>query len=132
MKRTFSTFEVSSFALLYRTYDRCHMEYCVQAWQPYYKKDIELLEKIQRSATRLVPELRHLPCDIRLKRLKITTLEDKRQRGGLIEAYKIISGKENDKCDRCFKMSECNGGNITRGNYKKMYKPRLNKGILQR
>ena len=29
-------------------------------------------------------------------------------------------------------MAECNGGNITRGNSKKPYKPRLNKGILQR
>ena len=38
-KRTFLTFEISSFALLYKTYVRCHMEYCVQAWNPYYRKD---------------------------------------------------------------------------------------------
>ena len=31
-----------------------------------------------------------------------------------------------------FKMAECNSGNITRGNSKKLYKPRLNKGMLQR
>ena len=29
IKRNFSTFEISSFALLYKTYVRCHMEYCV-------------------------------------------------------------------------------------------------------
>ena len=33
IKRTFSIFEISSFALLYV---RCHMEYCVQAWNPCY------------------------------------------------------------------------------------------------
>ena len=51
INRTFSTFEVSSFAVLYKTYVRCHMEYCVQAWNPYYRKDIDILEKIQKRAT---------------------------------------------------------------------------------
>ena len=51
IKRTFSTFEISSFVPLYKTYVRCHMEYCVQAWNPYYRKDIDILEKIQRRAT---------------------------------------------------------------------------------
>ena len=36
IKRIFSTFEISSFALLYKTYVRCHMKYCVQAWNPYH------------------------------------------------------------------------------------------------
>ena len=133
IKRTFSTFEISSFALLYKTYVRCHMEYCVQAWNPYYRKDIDILEKIQRRATRMVPELRHLSYSDRLHRLKLTSLEDRRQRGDLIEAYKIISGKENVRCDKFFKMADSNvSNNITRGNSKKLYKPRLNKGILQR
>ena len=133
VKRTFSTFEISSFALLYKTYVRCHMEYCVQAWNPYYRKDIDILEKIQRRATRMVPVLRHLSYSDRLQRLKLTSLEDRRQRGDLIEAYKIISGKENVRCDKFFKMADSNvSNNITRGNSKKLYKPRLNKGILQR
>ena len=127
IKRTFSTFEISSFAL-YKTYVRCHMEYCVQAWNPYYRKDIDILEKIQRRATRMVPELRHLSYSDRLQRLKLTSLEDRRQRGDLIEAYKIISGKENVRCDKFFKMADSNvSNNITRGNSKKLYKPRLNK-----
>ena len=130
IKRTFSTFEISSFYLLYKTYVRCHMEYCVQAWNPYYRKDIDILENIQRGATRMVPELKHLFYSDRLQRLKLTSLGDRRQRGDLIEAYKIISGKENVRCDKFYKMADSNvSNNITRGNLKKLYKPRLNKGF---
>lgn len=131
IKRSFSNFDTSSFALVYKTYVRCHMEYCVQAWNPYYKKDIEVLEKIQKRATKLVPELRNLPYCDRLKRLNLTSLVDRRRRGDLIEAYKIITGKENIKCDKFFKFSSVQCSR-TRGNSLKLYKPRLNKGILQR
>ena len=98
IKRTFSTFEIYSVALLNKTYVRCHMKYCVQAWNLYYRKDIDILEKIQIRATKMVPELSHLLYSDILNRLKLTSLEDRRQRGDLIEAYKIISGKENVKC----------------------------------
>ena len=82
------------------------MEYCVQAWNPYYRKDIDIFEKIQRCASKMVPELRHLSYSDRLKRLKLTSPEDRRQRGDLIETYKNISGQENVKCDKFFKMAD--------------------------
>ena len=80
----------------------------------------------------MVPELRHLSYIDRLKRLKLTSLEDRRQRGNLIETYKIRSGKENVKCDKFVKMADSDLNSITRGNSQKLCKPRLNKGILQR
>ena len=129
--RTFSNFDISSFALLYKTYVRFHMEYCIQAWNPYYRKDIDILEKIQKRATRMVPELRNLSYCDRLKRLGLTTLEDRRKHGDLIETYKIITGKENKQRDRFFKMVDSDN-NRTRGNSMKIYKPRLNKCILRR
>ena len=129
IKRTFTYYDRRSFAILYKTYIRPHMEFAVQAWNPYLKKDIECLEKIQHRATKLVPELRNLEYRDRLRELNLYTLEQRRERGDLIEVYKIITGKENIECEKFFKFRV---NSNTRGNSMKIYKPRLKKSILQR
>ena len=53
-----------------------------------------LIERVQRRATTLVPQLNKLNYDEKLKILDITSLVDRRIRGDMIETYNIITGKE--------------------------------------
>ena len=52
--------------LLYKAIVRPHLEYCIQEWKPYRKKDIDKLERIKRRATKMIPELRDLSYESRL------------------------------------------------------------------
>ena len=56
-----------------------HLEYCIQAWRP-YRKDIDKLERIQRRASKMFPELRDLSYESRLLEGGLTTLETRRLR----------------------------------------------------
>ena len=74
------------------------LENCVQ----YLKKDIDLLEKVQKRATRLMIKDRSLSYEERLRRLGLTSLETRRLRGDLIEVFEIFKGFDNIKHTKCF------------------------------
>ena len=63
---------------LYKTLVRPHLEYCVSVWSPYYEKDKILLERVQHRFTRLIPGFKQLTYMERLRRLRLWTLEERR------------------------------------------------------
>jgi hypothetical protein len=60
---------------LYKSIVRPHLDYCVPAWRPHYRKDMERLEKVQRRATKMVEGLDGYSYGDRLRILGLTTLE---------------------------------------------------------
>ena len=106
IRRNITYKENSLIVPMYKAIVRPHLEYCIQTWCPYLRKDIDMLEKIQKRATKLIPGLKDLRYEERLKECGLTTLETRRLRGDRIEVFKILNGYENIDSDIFFEIEE--------------------------
>ena len=122
VRRTLRNLDIADFRLIYKTYIRPHMEFCIQAWSPNFVKDIDVLERVQKAATNLVLMLRKYNYATRLRIIGITSLEERRLRGDMIEVYKLLTEKEQIDHRQFFNSADTPYG--LRGHEKKLAKDR--------
>jgi len=79
-KRNFTDRTKETILPLYKSLVRPHLDYCSQIWNPHYVKDIKLIERVQRRATKLVDRVKDLHYDERLNILHIMRLDKRRDR----------------------------------------------------
>ena len=87
--RAFTYRDRFMFVKLFKLYVRPQLEYCIQAWCPWLKKDIEMLENVQRRAVRAVSGLSGSYKE-KLLVLKLPSLQQRRLRGDMIQTFKTV------------------------------------------
>src|SRR6267154_6881367 len=127
IKRTINCKSKSIVTRLYKALVRPQLEYCVQAWRPYLKNDIEKIEKVQRRATKMISERNKLSYEDRLKMTGLSTLEARRNRGDLIEVFKLLKGFSKVDYKHFFQLVN---SSKTRGNKYKLVKSIYNVDLI--
>ena len=122
IRRTFTYLDENMMKRLFTSLVRPVLEYANTVWSPYLAKDIRDIESIQRRATKMIPTLKNMSYEDRLKKLKLPTLTYRRHRGDQIETYKILHQKLDINPNVFFNR---NTTSRTRGHSLKIEKPRV-------
>ena len=104
LRRAFGSFDISFFHQLLNAYVRPHVEYAIQVWHPWLKRDITALEYPQRKATKNVRGLHNLSYEQRLMATGTYSGQYRRLRGDLIHVYQILR-QPNHPCKDLLSLS---------------------------
>ena len=98
---------------LYISLVRPHLEYCVQAWSPYYRKDIGKLKEVQRRAVKMITDLRGTSYREKLLELVLFSFGKRRIRADLVCMFRILKGIDKINNEALFSLFPASS--ITRG-----------------
>ena len=93
IRKSFRAINCDTLPLLFKSLVRPHLEYGCCIWGPFSKADRKAVERVQRRATKLVPDLRHRPYTERLRLLDLPSLYYRRRRGDMIKTYQVLHGE---------------------------------------
>ena len=88
IRRSFTHLDPDTFAKIFVAFVRPHLEYGQVIWSPHLRKYINMIEKVQIRATKLINGFQNLTYAERLEKLNLPTLAFRRLRGDMIETYK--------------------------------------------
>lgn len=125
IKRTFNHLDKKSLVMLYKSLVRPILEYGCSIWFPTLKGDINEIEKVQRRATKIIPDLSQKSYPERLKALNLPTLAYRRKRADMLQTFRILKGIDNVDPANFFEVDNSK----TRGHSLKIKKPRANTNI---
>ena len=105
----------NTFLRLFRTYVRPHVDYCAPAYSPLTQGDKDILENVQKRAIGMVTNFKGRTYEEKLAEAGMVTLETRRLRGDLLQAYRVLNGVDDVDPSKWFnKVQERNGAMSTR------------------
>ena len=125
LRRNFKFLDEETFMPLYKALVRPILEYGNSVWKPYFKKDSELLEKVQRRSTKLVRPIKDKSYPFRLRQLRLPSLVYRRQRADMLQVYRILTEIDNVQIDQSIQIEKTS----TRGHKFKIFKPRCKTNV---
>ena len=81
---------------------RPYLEYCIQGLGPQHKKDVVLLEQVQRRVTKMIRRLQHLSYEESLRKPYLLSLEKRRLQGDFMLAFQDLKGAYKQKGKQLF------------------------------
>lgn len=128
IRRKFTHIDNTLFLTLYKSLIRSHLDYGNLIYFPITKKCKQMIENAQRRATRLIPELRGLTYNDRLRELNLPSLDFRRKRFDMIQVFRIVHNIDDISMTTFFTFADNSG---TRGHNLKLFKPKARKSLRQ-